>query len=49
VVKAGDTVWRIARQYGVPAAQIARWNGLEDPDRILPGARLRVSAPIATS
>jgi membrane-bound lytic murein transglycosylase D len=49
VVKAGDTVWRIARQYGVPAAQIARWNGLEDPDRIFPGARLRVSAPIATS
>jgi membrane-bound lytic murein transglycosylase D len=49
VVKAGDTVSRIARQYGVPAAQIARWNGLEDPDRIFPGARLRVSAPIATS
>jgi membrane-bound lytic murein transglycosylase D len=44
VVQAGDTVWRIARQYGVSAAQLARWNGLERPDRIFPGERLRVAA-----
>ena len=49
VVKSGDTVWRIARQYGVAPAQLARWNGLERPDRIFPGERLRVSAPAATS
>jgi membrane-bound lytic murein transglycosylase D len=44
VVEAGDTVWRIARQYGVSPAQLARWNGLERPDRIFPGERLRIAA-----
>jgi membrane-bound lytic murein transglycosylase D len=44
VVKAGDTVWRIARHYGVSTAQLARWNGLERPDRIFPGERLRIAA-----
>ena len=44
VVQAGDTVWRIARRYGVSAVQLARWNGLERPDRIFPGERLRVAA-----
>jgi peptidoglycan lytic transglycosylase D len=44
VVQAGDTVWRIARQYGVSAAQLTRWNGLERPDRIFPGERLRIAA-----
>src|SRR5882672_5366467 len=44
VVQAGESVWRIARQYGVSAAQLTRWNGLERPDRIFPGERLRVAA-----
>ncbi|MGH7315331.1 MAG: transglycosylase SLT domain-containing protein [Candidatus Rokuibacteriota bacterium] len=44
VVKSGDTVWRIAQHYGVSPAQVVRWNGLERPDRILPGERLRVTA-----
>ena len=44
VVQVGDTVWRIAKQYGVSAAQLTRWNGLERPDRIFPGERLRVAA-----
>jgi membrane-bound lytic murein transglycosylase D len=44
VVQAGESVWRIARQYGVSAAQLARWNGLDRPDRIFPGERLRVTA-----
>jgi membrane-bound lytic murein transglycosylase D len=44
VVHAGDTVWRIARQYGVSATQIARWNGLERPDRIFPGEHLRIAS-----
>jgi membrane-bound lytic murein transglycosylase D len=49
VVKTGDTLWRIARQYGVTAIQLARWNGLERPDRIFPGDQLRVTVPAATS
>ena len=49
VVKAGETVWRIARQYGVSAAQLVRWNGLDRPDRIFPGERLRVAVASVTS
>ena len=44
VVQSGETVWRIARQHGVTTTQIARWNGLDRPDRIFPGERLRVTA-----
>jgi membrane-bound lytic murein transglycosylase D len=49
VVKSGDTVWRIARQYGVSPSQLVRWNGLDRPDRIFPGERLRVALPTITS
>jgi membrane-bound lytic murein transglycosylase D len=49
VVQAGDTVWRIARQYGVPVKLLVKWNGLDRPDRIFPGERLRVAALPATS
>jgi membrane-bound lytic murein transglycosylase D len=44
VVKSGETLWHIARQYGVSPGQLARWNGLEKPDRIFPGEHLRVAA-----
>lgn len=49
VVQAGDTVWRIAKRYGVSAKQLVAWNGLDRPDRIFPGERLRVSARTSTS
>ena len=49
VVQSGDTVWRIARQYGVTPKQLAQWNGLERPDRIFPGDRLRVAILAAAS
>ncbi|HEU4438710.1 MAG TPA: transglycosylase SLT domain-containing protein [Methylomirabilota bacterium] len=44
VVKSGETLWRIAHQYGVSTGLLAKWNGLEKPDRIFPGERLRVAA-----
>jgi membrane-bound lytic murein transglycosylase D len=44
VVQAGDSVWRIAKRYGISAKQLVTWNGLDRPDRIFPGERLRVSA-----
>jgi membrane-bound lytic murein transglycosylase D len=39
---AGDTVWRVARDHGVSAAQLARWNGLGPNDALAPGATLVV-------
>jgi peptidoglycan lytic transglycosylase D len=44
VVQSGDTLWRIAQHYGVSASQLVKWNGLEKPDRIFPGERLRIPA-----
>ncbi|HME96987.1 MAG TPA: LysM domain-containing protein, partial [Methylomirabilota bacterium] len=44
VVQSGDTLWRIAQQYGVSATELVKWNGLEKPDRIFPGERLRITA-----
>jgi membrane-bound lytic murein transglycosylase D len=44
VVRAGDTLWRIAQQYGVSAKQLVQWNGLERPDRIFPGDHIRIAA-----
>ncbi|HEY7203536.1 MAG TPA: transglycosylase SLT domain-containing protein [Methylomirabilota bacterium] len=44
VVQTGESLWRIARQYGVSTSELVKWNGLEKPDRIFPGERLRVTS-----
>jgi membrane-bound lytic murein transglycosylase D len=43
VVKPRDTVFSIARRYGVTVSDIKRWNDLEDVSLIIPGDRLRVA------
>lgn len=43
-VKAGDTLWEIAREYGTSVGAIVRLNGIENPDLIYPGERLYVRA-----
>ena len=40
VVRAGETLWRIARRYGVTVEAIARANGIPDPSRVRAGQRL---------
>jgi membrane-bound lytic murein transglycosylase D len=44
IVKPGETLAGIARHHGVAVADLADWNGLSRPDRVLPGSRLVVSA-----
>ena len=41
-VKSGDTVTKIAKQYGTSVQEIARLNGLENPNIIYVGQKLRV-------
>ena len=41
-VAAGDDVWRIARDHGVAAAQIARWNSIDPNDPLTPGSEVVV-------
>ncbi len=45
VVRAGDTLFSIAWQHGVDQRDLARWNGLKNPDLIRVGQRLRLSPP----
>jgi lipoprotein NlpD len=49
VVRAGDTLFAIARRFGLDHRDIARWNGLGDGSLIYPGQRLRLSSGRAGS
>jgi LysM repeat protein len=41
-VRAGDSLWGIARRFGVTVEALCRWNGLE-PDSVLrPGQELLI-------
>lgn len=41
-VKRGDTLWRIAQQYGTTIQQIAQLNGIKNVNLIYPGQVLRI-------
>lgn len=44
-VRAGDTLWAIAREYGTTVEAIARENRIAAPNRIFAGERLRITLP----
>jgi lipoprotein NlpD len=44
-VKRGDTLYSIALENGVDYRELAQWNSLEDPSKILVGQVLRVKPP----
>lgn len=43
VIRSGDSLWTIARAYGVRVDDLRRWNGLRAGQLIYPGNRLRVA------
>lgn len=45
VVQRGETLFRVARRYGLTVDQLISINGIEDPTRIHAGNQLRVSMP----
>lgn len=47
-VRAGETLWRIARRYGSDVPTVAGANGLSNPNRIYVGQQLRVPCPGTT-
>lgn len=53
VVRPGETLFGIAWSYGVDYRELARWNGLDNPDLIFVGQRIRLSpaggAPVRTA
>lgn len=42
IVRAGDTLGRIARRFNTTTARLADWNGITDPNLIRVGQRLRI-------
>lgn len=45
LVRPGDNLYRIALEHGLDYRDLARWNGITNPDRILVGASLRLRPP----
>lgn len=45
MVRAGETLYAIARRYGLDYNELARWNGIDASDLIHPGDRLRLGKP----
>jgi lipoprotein NlpD len=45
LVKKGDTLYSIALEHGADYREVAQWNGLQDPTRILVGQVLLVRPP----
>ncbi len=46
VVKAGDSLYKIANKYNVTVSEIKRWNNLNGSDRIYPSDRLKLRAKV---
>ena len=42
VVKNGDSLWKIAKRFGSTVDDIARVNGMERPDRLMPGEKIYI-------
>ncbi len=41
-VRSGDSLYKIARQYGVRTSELQRYNAITDPRRVMPGTVLKV-------
>jgi lipoprotein NlpD len=49
VVRSGETLFQIAWQHGVDLRDLARWNGIRDPDVLRVGQRLVLAPPRASA
>jgi lipoprotein NlpD len=48
LVRPGETLWRIARTYGVELQQLAAINGIDDPSRLQAGQQLFIPGAVET-
>lgn len=49
IVKEGDSLWKIAKEFGSTTDDIKRTNGIEDENLIMPGQKLFIPRYIKTS
>jgi LysM repeat protein len=47
IVQAGDSLDKIARQFGTTIAALVALNGIANPDRLIEGTRLKIPPPTA--
>jgi LysM repeat protein len=45
VVKKGDTIWGISREFGISHQRLIEVNGISDPDLIFPGQKIAIPDP----
>ena len=48
VVREGDTLYKIAQQYGLPLQTVLRENELAEPDKLTPGQVVVIRCPRQT-
>ncbi|MFE6994389.1 LysM peptidoglycan-binding domain-containing protein [Microbacterium sp. NPDC057659] len=48
-VRAGDTVWSIAKKHGLRTADVLAWNGMTARSVIYPGQKLKLKKPAAAA
>ena len=48
VIKSGDTLFSVSREFNVPPSLIAEWNGIYEPYRLAVGQALVIFEPTAT-
>jgi LysM repeat protein len=49
IVKRGDSLSKIANQFGVSVAALVQANGIKDPNMIIEGQRLKIPAKTTTT
>ena len=49
IVQAGDSLSKIAKMFGVTVAALVAENGIQDPDKIVEGQRLKIPTPTTTT
>lgn len=47
-IKQGDTLNKIAERFGTTTEQIAKYNGIQDPNKIVAGRTLQICLPLET-
>ena len=48
-VQRGDSIWRLAKRYGVGRAELLERNGLSAAEVLRPGDVLQIDAPVAAA
>jgi LysM repeat protein len=49
IVQSGDSLSKIAKMFGVTVAALVAENGIQDPDKIVEGQRLKIPTPTTTT